>query len=115
MTQSDDKTICQQKSDNTKMPPKSSIIQLLRTDLGRSVGVTTATQLAWLTGLRAKPSHSPQQSCEQNDMKTLLYRQQTNSHTKCRSNQNRYTYSIGITKETIHGRYLNYFIVNMKH
>ena len=25
----------------------------LRTDLGRSVGVTTATQLVWLTGLRA--------------------------------------------------------------
>ena len=28
---------------------KSSIKQLLRTDLGRSVGVTTATQLVWLT------------------------------------------------------------------
>ena len=32
---------------------KSSIKQRLRTDLGRSVGVTTATQLVWLTGLRA--------------------------------------------------------------
>ena len=32
---------------------KSSIKQWLRTDLGRSVGVTTATQLVWLTGLRA--------------------------------------------------------------
>ena len=35
------------------MPQKSSIKQQLRTDLGRSVGVTTATQLVWLTGLRA--------------------------------------------------------------
>ena len=33
-------------------PQKSSIKQRLRTDLGRSVGVTTATQLVWLTGLR---------------------------------------------------------------
>ena len=32
---------------------KSSIKQRLRTDLGRSVGVTTATQLVWLTCLRA--------------------------------------------------------------
>ena len=32
-------------------PQKSSIKQRLRTDLGRSVGVTTATQLVWLTGL----------------------------------------------------------------
>ena len=34
-------------------PQKSSIKQRLRTDLGRSVGVTKATQLVWLTGLRA--------------------------------------------------------------
>ena len=34
-------------------PQKSSITQRLRTDLGRSVGVTKATQLVWLTGLRA--------------------------------------------------------------
>ena len=34
-------------------PQKSSIKQRLRADLGRSVGVTTATQLVWLTGLRA--------------------------------------------------------------
>ena len=33
-------------------PQKSSIKQRLRTDLGRSVGVTKATQLVWLTGLR---------------------------------------------------------------
>ena len=31
------------------MPQKSSITQRLRTDLGRSVGVTTATQLVRLT------------------------------------------------------------------
>ena len=36
-------------------PQKSSIKQRLRTDLGRSVGVTTVTQLVWLTGLRAIP------------------------------------------------------------
>ena len=30
-------------------PQKSSIKQRLRTDLGWSVGVTTATQLLWLT------------------------------------------------------------------
>ena len=33
--------------DNTKTPPKPSIAQRLRTDLGRSVGVTIATQLVW--------------------------------------------------------------------
>ena len=33
------------KRDNTNTPPKTSITQRLRTDLGRSVGVTTATQL----------------------------------------------------------------------
>ena len=40
-------------SDNTNNATKSSIKQRLRTDLGRSVWVTTATQLVWLTGLRA--------------------------------------------------------------
>ena len=40
-------------SSNTNNVTKSSIKQQLRTDLGRSVGVTTATQLVWLTGLRA--------------------------------------------------------------
>ena len=37
--------------DNMNNATKSSIKQRLRTDLGRSVGVTTATQLVWLTGL----------------------------------------------------------------
>ena len=32
-------------------PQKSSIKQQLRTDLGRSVGVATATQLVWFTRL----------------------------------------------------------------
>ena len=48
-------------------PHKSSITQRLRTDLGRSVGVTTATQLVWLTGLWAQHSHSLQQPCNQKD------------------------------------------------
>ena len=38
-------------SDNTNNATKNSIKQRLRTDLGRSVGVTTATQLVWLTVL----------------------------------------------------------------
>ena len=29
--------------------------------------VTTATQLVWLTGLRARPSNFPQQPCNQKD------------------------------------------------
>ena len=35
-------------SDNTNNAKKRSITQRLRTDLGMSVGVTTATQLVWL-------------------------------------------------------------------
>ena len=49
-------------SDNTNNATKSSIKLRLRTDFGRSVGVTTATQLVWLTGLRAQlptPRNSP--------------------------------------------------------
>ena len=46
---------------------KSSITQRLRTDLGRSVGVPTATQLVWLPGLRAQPSHFPQPPYNQKD------------------------------------------------
>ena len=52
---------------------KSSITQRLRTDLGRSVGVTTATQLVWLTGLRAQPSHFPQQPCKEALLLVLYY------------------------------------------
>ena len=34
--------------DNTNTPPKTSITEVLRTDLGRSVGVKSATPLLWL-------------------------------------------------------------------
>ena len=54
-------------SDNTNNATKSSIKQQLRTDLGRSVGVTTATQLVWLTWFTGPPSHSLQQPCNQKD------------------------------------------------
>ena len=55
---------CQKGNITTQTTPQKSLItQRLRTDLGQSVGVTTATKLAWLTGLRAQPSHSPQQPC----------------------------------------------------
>ena len=54
-------------SDNTKNATKSSIKQQLRTDLGLSVGVTTATQLVWLTWFTGTPSHSLQQPCNQKD------------------------------------------------
>ena len=54
-------------SDNTNNATKSSIKQHLRTDLGWSVGVTTATQLVWLTWFTGPPSHSPQQPCNQKD------------------------------------------------
>ena len=40
--------------DNTKTPPKTSITQRLRADLGRSVGVTIATQLVWLNRTEMK-------------------------------------------------------------
>ena len=44
--------------DNTKTPQKTSITQRLRTDLGRSVGVTIATQLVWLNQFTgSQPSH----------------------------------------------------------
>ena len=51
---------CQRGKVTTQTTPQKSLIkQRLRTDLGRSVGVTTATQLVWLTGLRA---HLPTKS-----------------------------------------------------
>ena len=44
--------------DNIKTPPKTLITQLLRTHLGRSVGVTAVTQLVWLNRFTsAQPSH----------------------------------------------------------
>ena len=66
------KPLHQQKCKKSKVttqttPQKSSIKQRLRTDLGRSVGVTTATQLVLLTWFTGQPSHSPQQPCNQKD------------------------------------------------
>ena len=39
--------ISKKQRDNTKTPPKTSITEWLRTDLGRSVRVTIAAQLVW--------------------------------------------------------------------
>ena len=47
-----------QQRDNTKTPTKTSITQRLRNDLGRSVGVTIATQLVWLNRFTgSQPPH----------------------------------------------------------
>ena len=54
-------------SDSTKNVIKKFDYTVLQTNLGRSVRVTTANQLVWFTGLRAQLSHSPKQSCNQND------------------------------------------------
>ena len=54
-------------SENKNNARKKFDYTTLRTDIGRSVGVTTATQLVFLTGLRAQPSHSPQNPCNQKD------------------------------------------------
>ena len=44
--------------DNTLTPRKTSITQRLRTDLGRSFGVTIAVQLVWLNRLMgSQPFH----------------------------------------------------------
>ena len=53
----------QKHNDNAKNATyqKTSITQRLSTDLGRLVGVTTATQLVWLNRFTgSKHSHSPQ-------------------------------------------------------
>ena len=58
--------------DNTKTPTKTSITQRLRTDLGRSVGATTITQLVCLNWSKgSQPSHLPQK---------LSYQKDTHSH-----------------------------------
>ena len=63
--------------DNTKTPQKIWITQRLRTDLGRSVGVTIATQLMWLNRLTgSQPSHSQQlHIIEDTNMQVLFYSQ----------------------------------------
>ena len=44
--------------DKTNTPPKTTITQRLRTDFGRSVRVTIATQLVWLNWVTgSQPSH----------------------------------------------------------
>ena len=51
-----------------RTPPKTSITQRLRTDLGRSAGVTIATQLVWLNHFTgSQPSYLPQKPCNQKD------------------------------------------------
>ena len=53
-------------SDDTKTPPKTSITQRLRIYIGRSIGVTTATQQVWLNRFTgSQPSHLPQKLCYQ--------------------------------------------------
>ena len=48
----------QKQRDNTQTPPKTSITQRLRTDLGRSVKVMIATQLVWFNRfMGSQPSH----------------------------------------------------------
>ena len=54
--------IARGQSDNTNNVRKKSIKQQLQTDLGRSVGVTTATQLVWLTGLQTHLPTPPRNS-----------------------------------------------------
>ena len=63
--------------DYTKTPPKTSITQWLQTDLGRSVGVTTATQLVWLDRFTETqlPTHST--AVQSNGHDTLLVTIQT--------------------------------------
>ena len=49
-----------QLQNTTETHPKISITQRLRTDLGRSVGVTAVTLLVWLNRFTSvQPSHLP--------------------------------------------------------
>ena len=63
LTQSCDKTPTpteqsKKQRDNIKNTTKALITQLLRIDLGRSVGVTAVTQLVWLNRFTSvQPSH----------------------------------------------------------
>ena len=54
----------QNTTQQNKHTQETSIQQRLRTDLGRSVGITIANQLVWLNRLAGpQPSHSQQQLC----------------------------------------------------
>ena len=60
-------------SDNTnKATKKSSITQRLRTDFGRSVWVTTATQLVRLFLFTGPTFPLPQQPCNQKDTRLKI-------------------------------------------
>ena len=61
-------------SDNKNNVTKSSITQRLLTDLGRSVGVNTATQLVWLTWFTGPTFPPPQQPCYQKDTRLKIYK-----------------------------------------
>ena len=71
------KPLHQQKCQKGKMttqttPQKSSITEQLRTDLGRSVGVTKVTQLVWLTWFMSPTFPLPQQPCNQKDTRLKI-------------------------------------------
>ena len=53
---------------------KSSIKQRLRTDLGRSVGVTTATQLVWLTWFTGPTFPLPATACRKRRLNGAMCR-----------------------------------------
>ena len=74
------KPLHQQKSQKGKVttqttPQKSSIKQQLRTDLGRSVGVTTATQMVWFTRFTGPnlPTHRNSRLIEDKNMQIVHY------------------------------------------
>ena len=55
-------------SDNTNTPPLTSIAQRLLAVLGRSVGVTAATQRVWCNWFtKYQSSLEPQERCDQKD------------------------------------------------
>ena len=88
----------QKQRDNIQTPPKTSIIQQLRIDLGWSVGVTIATQLVWLSRFtETQPSHLPQKLCNQKDIHLKIwnssssFRPRINSQLKRRGHIDYYT------------------------
>ena len=80
-------------------PQKIAIKQRLRTDLGRSVGVTTATQLVWLTWFMAHlPTPRNSRVIKRTHILKIVnkppYIDKNNSYTKRRGHKNQYTNSI---------------------
>ena len=75
--------------DNRKTPPFTLVTQQLRTDLGRSVGVTIFIQLVLLNLLTgSKPSHSPQQLCNQGNKYAYIISQWAESRILIISKEN---------------------------